>query len=77
MDGKLSDSFTLKPDQMQVVNPLLILGMIPLFEAVIYPAFHKINLLKRPLQKMVVGMVLAGAAFAISGFVELKLRVRV
>ena len=75
MDGRLGDNFTLKPDQMQVVNPLLILGMIPLFETVVYPSFHKIGLLKRPLQKMVVGMVLAGAAFAISGFVELKLRV--
>ncbi|CAG0912208.1 unnamed protein product [Notodromas monacha] len=74
MDGRLSDSFTLKPDQMQVVNPLLILGLIPLFESVLYPLFHKIGVLKRPLQKMVVGMILAGAAFAVSGFVELELR---
>lgn len=31
MNGEIGD-FILKPDQMQVVNPLLILAFIPLFE---------------------------------------------
>ena len=38
------DGFTLKPDQMQVFNPLLILCLIPVFETVVYPLVKKIGL---------------------------------
>jgi len=40
MNGALG-SYTVKPDQMQLVNPALILILIPLFDAIIYPAFAK------------------------------------
>jgi len=70
MDGSLG-SFSIKPDQMQLLNPALILLLIPLFDMVIYPAFAKINLLKKPLQRIAIGGTLAGAAFVISGFLEL------
>jgi len=40
MNGALG-SYIIKPDQMQLVNPALILILIPLFDAVIYPAFAK------------------------------------
>jgi solute carrier family 15 oligopeptide transporter 1 len=33
--------YTIKPDQMPSINPLLIIIMIPLFESVIYPLFKK------------------------------------
>ncbi|GAB0094457.1 hypothetical protein DMENIID0001_097630 [Sergentomyia squamirostris] len=63
---------TIKPDQMQVINPLLILAFIPLFDFVLYPVLAKIGL-KRPLQKLTVGGILAAVAFTISGLIELKL----
>ncbi|CAG9803155.1 unnamed protein product [Chironomus riparius] len=63
----------IKPDQMQLINPLLILVFIPLFDCAIYPVLSVIGL-KRPLQKLAAGGVLAGIAFLISGFVELQLQ---
>ncbi|XP_047115520.1 solute carrier family 15 member 1 isoform X1 [Schistocerca piceifrons] len=72
MTGELG-SWSLKPDQMQVVNPVLILVFIPVFEAGIYPLFEKCNLLKKPLQRIGVGGVLAAISFIISAIVELQL----
>lgn len=71
MDGRIG-GVTIKPDQMQVINPLLILAFIPLFEAAVYPILSKIGI-RRPLQKLTFGGLLAALAFAISGFIELKL----
>lgn len=62
----------IKPDQMQVINPLLILIFIPIFDCAIYPFLAKLGL-RRPLQKLAAGGILAAVAFTISGFVELKL----
>ncbi|XP_069688351.1 peptide transporter family 1 isoform X3 [Periplaneta americana] len=72
MTGDLG-GWSLKPDQLQVINPLLILAFIPLFETVMYPLLAKCNLLKRPLQRLCVGGVLAAIAFIISAVVELQL----
>ncbi|KPJ06360.1 Peptide transporter family 1 [Papilio machaon] len=66
-------SWTLKADQMQVLNPLLILVFIPLFEVAIYPFLTWCKLIRKPLHKMIWGGVLAAAAFVISGIVELNL----
>ncbi|CRK92335.1 CLUMA_CG005856, isoform A [Clunio marinus] len=62
----------IKPDQMQVINPLLILVFIPIFDCAIYPFLAKIGL-RRPLQKLAAGGILAGVAFLVSGLVELQL----
>nr|CAD7438468.1 unnamed protein product [Timema bartmani] len=72
MNGVIG-SWILKPDQMQVINPLLILAFIPIFETGIYPLFAKCNLLIRPLQRMGVGGILAAVAFILSAIVELQL----
>merc|ERR1719278_1130990 len=66
-------STIIKPDQMQIVNPLLILALIPLFDQLIYPMFAKMNLLTKPLQRIAVGGVLTAFAFFVSGFLELKI----
>ncbi|XP_039763196.1 peptide transporter family 1 isoform X2 [Pararge aegeria] len=66
-------SWTLKADQMQVINPFLILLFIPLFEVAIYPFMTYCKLIKKPLHKMIWGGILAAGAFIISGVVELNL----
>lgn len=71
MTGDLG-SYEMKPDQMQVLNPLLILVFIPLYDVVFYPLLSKIGI-RRPLQKLTLGGILAGIAFLVSGFVELEL----
>ncbi len=73
MDGNLFGVYRLKPDQIQVVNPLLIICMIPLFEYVIYPLLAKINLLKKPLQRITTGGILAAVSFIICALFQLKI----
>lgn len=64
--------YEIKPDQMQVVNPLLILIFIPLYDVLFYPLLSKIGV-RRPLQKLTLGGILAGVAFLCSAIVELQL----
>lgn len=71
MDGDLG-FWTIKPDQMQVINPLLILVFIPLYEIAFYPLLSKIGI-RRPLQKLTLGGIFAGLAFVISTIVEIQL----
>ncbi|XP_046666171.1 peptide transporter family 1-like isoform X2 [Homalodisca vitripennis] len=72
MDGSLG-WFTIKPDQMQVINPFLILAFIPLFDSFIYPSLAKCKLLVRPLQRLSAGGLLAAVAFIISALLEVRL----
>ena len=62
---------TIKPDQMQALNALFILLLIPLFEGVVYPILQR----PTPLKRMSAGMVLAALAFVIAGFVQIKIQV--
>jgi len=55
--------------QIQAVNPLLVLLFIPLFGMVIYPAVGGVVKFT-PLRRILVGFVLAGAAFAISAHAQ-------
>uniref|UniRef100_A0A182IYZ6 Oligopeptide transporter 1 n=1 Tax=Anopheles atroparvus TaxID=41427 RepID=A0A182IYZ6_ANOAO len=71
MDGDLG-FWTIKPDQMQVINPLLILVFIPLYEIAFYPLLSLIGI-RRPLQKLTLGGIFAGLAFVISTIVEIQL----
>lgn len=71
MDGDIG-FMTIKPDQMQVVNPFLILVFIPLYEMLFYPLLKLIGI-KRPLQKLAIGGILAGVAFVCSALVEWQL----
>ncbi|XP_064556404.1 peptide transporter family 1 isoform X2 [Drosophila montana] len=71
MDGSIL-GYQIKPDQMQVVNPLLILAFIPLFDYLIYPLLARVGI-KRPLQKLSIGLLLAAFGFFLSAAVELRL----
>lgn len=74
MDGEMGN-FLLHPDQMQVVNPLLVMLFIPLFETCIYPALTKVGI-STPLRKLCLGGLLAALSFVISALVDLQLEVR-
>lgn len=73
MDGTFG-KYVIEPDQVQVLNPIFIIVLIPVFETVVYPILHKCHLLRKPLQRMVVGMVLAGLAFCMAGFLEIYIQ---
>lgn len=72
MDSHVGTLFSIKPDQMQVINPLIVVFCIPLFNLFIYPMLAKIHI-RSPLQKMTLGMALCGLAFAMSGLLEFNL----
>ncbi|XP_011866466.1 PREDICTED: solute carrier family 15 member 1 isoform X2 [Vollenhovia emeryi] len=72
MDGQMG-SFILLPDQLQALNPLLIIIFIPIFETLVYPAFAKIHFIDTPLKKLVVGGFLASVAFVAAGIVEIQI----
>lgn len=61
---------------MKVVNPLLILAFIPLFQTVIYPALDKCNILKKPLQRLACGGVLAAVSFIVSACIWLAIEAK-
>jgi len=69
MNGDLG-SITIKPDQMQLINPFLILTFIPLYEALFYPLLAKVGI-SRPLQKLFCGGMMACISFSISGVIEI------
>lgn len=50
------------PSQVQVVNPLFVLILIPLFQLVVYPAVNKVFLLT-PLRKITIGFFLTAGSF--------------
>ncbi|KAJ1190130.1 hypothetical protein NDU88_006869 [Pleurodeles waltl] len=64
--------FVIKPDQMQTLNPLLILILIPVFDLGIYPLVKMCKINLKPIRKMAAGMVLAALAFAVAAVIEVQ-----
>lgn len=71
LDGEIF-GITIKPDQMLVLNPLLVVLLIPICELYLYPSLFRLGV-KKPLQKLVIGMALTAVGFSASGLLELHL----
>ncbi|XP_063070274.1 solute carrier family 15 member 2 isoform X2 [Engraulis encrasicolus] len=63
-------AFVLKPDQMQMLNALLILVFIPIFDMGVYPLIGLCGIKLTPLRKMGTGMIFAALAFGAATVVE-------
>jgi POT family proton-dependent oligopeptide transporter len=61
-----------KAAQIQTVNPIFILVMLPLFSYVIYPFIGKIFRLT-PLRKIAIGLFVTTLAFVIVGWIQLRI----
>ncbi|XP_051475954.1 solute carrier family 15 member 1 [Apus apus] len=72
MDGSFG-TIHIQPDQMQTVNPILIIIMVPVVDAVIYPLIRKCRINFTPLRKMTVGMFLASMAFVAAALVQVQI----
>ncbi|XP_067264772.1 solute carrier family 15 member 2 [Chanodichthys erythropterus] len=70
MNMNFGGGFILKPDQMQMLNALLILVFIPIFDMGIYPLVGLCRIKLTPLKKMASGMILAALAFCAATVVE-------
>lgn len=71
MDGDIG-IYTIKPDQTHILNPLLVVLLVPFIDAFVYPVLRKVGITS-PLRKLALGGVLAAFAFVCSGFLELEL----
>jgi proton-dependent oligopeptide transporter, POT family len=69
MDKNLGFGFTVLPAQIQVVNGLFILGMVPVFSFGIYPLMSKFFVVT-PLRKIGIGLFLVAASFSIVSWIE-------
>jgi len=65
--------WTITPDQVPTLNPLILLPMIWVFDKLIYPGLERVGLGLRMLSRMTIGMLLASLAFAASGTLELAI----
>lgn len=74
MNGKFY-GYTIQPDQMQAINPILILALIPVFEFAIYPILAKFKLIRTSLEKLFWGGMIGAVAFAMSAYVEYNVQV--
>uniref|UniRef100_A0A3Q3MRD6 Solute carrier family 15 member 1 n=1 Tax=Mastacembelus armatus TaxID=205130 RepID=A0A3Q3MRD6_9TELE len=63
----------IQPDQMQTVNPILILILVPIVDSVLYPLISKCKLNFTPLRRMTVGMFLAALAFVAAALVQIQI----
>ncbi|XP_061827540.1 solute carrier family 15 member 1 [Nerophis lumbriciformis] len=72
MDGNFG-ALVIQPDQMQTVNPILILTLVPIMDSLIYPLIQKCGLNFTPLKRMTVGMFLAAVAFVCAALVQVEI----
>lgn len=72
MNGKVG-LIDIQPDQMQTVNAILIIIMVPIVDAVVYPLIAKCGLNFTSLKKMTVGMFLASMAFVVAAIVQVEI----
>jgi POT family proton-dependent oligopeptide transporter len=64
----------LQPEQLSLVNPIQIMVFIPLFDRYLYPALTRWGWKLDPLARMGFGMLLAAAAFVVSGALEIAIQ---
>uniref|UniRef100_A0A2K5DTI3 Solute carrier family 15 member 1 n=1 Tax=Aotus nancymaae TaxID=37293 RepID=A0A2K5DTI3_AOTNA len=72
MSGRIG-TIEIQPDQMQTVNAILIVIMVPIFDAVLYPLIAKCGFNFTSLKKMTVGMFLASMAFVAAAIVQVEI----
>ncbi|KAM9319985.1 solute carrier family 15 member 1-like [Gastrophryne carolinensis] len=72
MDGNFG-AIQIQPDQMQTVNPIFIIVLVPLVDVVVNPLIRKCNLNFTPLKRMTVGMFLAAMAFVVAAVVQIEI----
>jgi POT family proton-dependent oligopeptide transporter len=63
-------SWTFEPAQMQLVNPALVMLLIPFTTGVLYPAFKRLGWELTPLRRMPLGIALGATAFVIAGLLN-------
>uniref|UniRef100_A0AAY4AQ42 Solute carrier family 15 member 1 n=1 Tax=Denticeps clupeoides TaxID=299321 RepID=A0AAY4AQ42_9TELE len=69
----LCGALIIQPDQMQTVNPILILLLVPIVDRIVYPLIKLCGLNFSPLRRMTVGMLFAAVAFVAAALVQIQI----
>jgi POT family proton-dependent oligopeptide transporter len=64
--------FELDAAQLQALNPFLVMGLVPLFTWVVFPALARRGVSLAPLAKMTAGMFLTVLSFVAAALVQLR-----
>ncbi len=59
--------------QISAWNPIMVMGLIPLFSMGIYPFMDKIGYKSTPIRRMTLGMFVAAVSFALVGLIQIYL----
>jgi proton-dependent oligopeptide transporter, POT family len=65
--------FTFEPSQMQLVNPALVMLLIPLTTGVLYPAAKRWGYELTPIRRMTIGMVVGSLSYVIAGALQVPI----
>jgi POT family proton-dependent oligopeptide transporter len=65
--------FTLLPAQMQAVNPILVMLLIPFNNLALFPLMRMIGVTPTPLRRMGIGIALSATAWIASGLIQLQM----
>jgi POT family proton-dependent oligopeptide transporter len=67
------ETFTWLPAQMQALNPLLVMLLIPFNNLVAFPALRRMGIEPTPLRRMTAGIACSGVAWIIIGMIQVAL----
>lgn len=59
--------------QMQALNPLMVMILIPLTQVFIYPGFERMGFTLTPLRRITFGMFIAGASYVLVALIQMAL----
>jgi len=62
-----------EPSQMQALNPLLVMLLIPFNNLVLYPALRRYGVEPTPLRRMTAGIAFSGLSWVVIGFLQFKM----
>lgn len=73
MNRSMGPNYQLTPDQMPVLNPLLVLIIVPLFSQAVFPLLRRLNFPLLPLNRMIFGMFTASLSFVLAALVQMSI----
>lgn len=65
--------FQVLPAQMQAVNPLLVMLLIPFNNFVVYPLLYKMGILPTALRRMTAGIALTAVSWLVIGWIQVSM----
>jgi POT family proton-dependent oligopeptide transporter len=65
--------FKLLPAQMQAVNPLLVMLLIPFNNLALFPLLRAVGITPTPLRRMTAGIALTASAWVVIGWIQLQM----